>query len=80
MSKYSYRQLEAMAALPDSLRKSLQALIDLGGQATALQVAQKTNRTRPVECVRLNQLALMKLVEKHKDGKKIVYRLTEDLR
>lgn len=45
--------------LPDHYRKTIQALLDCGGEATSTMISQKTGRVRPVESSYLNSLLLI---------------------
>jgi hypothetical protein len=58
--------------LPDSLRKSMIAVQELG-EATAEETAVKTNRTRSVESIYLNQLVRMGLLQRIRRGKKVYF-------
>jgi Holliday junction resolvasome RuvABC ATP-dependent DNA helicase subunit len=64
--------VEGLLGLPDSLRKSMMALQELG-EATAEETAVKTNRTRSVESIYLNQLVRMGLLQRTRRGKKVYF-------
>ena len=66
--------VEGLLELPDSLRKSMMALQELG-EATAVETAQKTRRTRSVESIYLNQLVRMGLLQRERRGKKVYFGL-----
>ena len=59
--------------LPDSLRKTMIMMAELK-EATPEEVALKTNRTRGLENIYLNQLERMSYVEKVKRGKRVYFR------
>ena len=59
--------------LPDSLRKTMIMIAELK-EATPEEVALKTNRTRGLENIYLNQLERMSYVEKVKRGKRVYFR------
>jgi len=69
---------EVLLKVPAHLRKTLMALFDLG-EATASEVAPKTGRTRGLESIYLNQLARMKVIEKFRKGRKVLFRLAKYL-
>jgi len=58
--------------LPDHLRKTMIALIEMG-QATASQLAEKTGRVRNLESSYLNQLERMGLVERFREGRQLCF-------
>jgi len=69
---------EVLLKVPAHLRKTLLALFDLG-EATATEVAPKTGRTRGLESIYLNQLERMRVIEKHRKGRKVLFRLAKYL-
>ncbi|MEM2905884.1 MAG: transcriptional regulator [Candidatus Bathyarchaeia archaeon] len=69
---------EILLKVPAHLRKTLLALFDLG-EATASEIAPKTGRTRGLESIYLNQLERMKVVEKFRKGRKVLFRLAKYL-
>ena len=58
--------------LPDHLRKTMIALIEMG-QATASQLSEKTGRVRNLESSYLNQLERMGLVERFREGRQLCF-------
>ncbi len=60
--------------LPDTLRRTLLALQSLG-EATSEEVAGKTERTRSIETVYLNQLSRLKYVTRNRKGRKVYYKV-----
>ncbi len=66
--------VEGLLELPDSLRKSMMAIQELG-EATAEETAKKTRRTRSVESIYLNQLVRMGLLQRERRGKKVYFSL-----
>lgn len=58
--------------LPSHLQLTLRTLASIG-VATAAEVAVKTNRARAVESAYLNQLVLLEMVKKTKDGRKKIF-------
>lgn len=63
-----------LLSLPDALRRTLLALQSLG-EATAEEVAHKTERTRSIETVYLNQLCRLNFVTRKRMGRKIHYKV-----
>lgn len=61
-------------ALPDHLRKSYLALLDLGA-ASASEVSAITHRARAVESSYLNQLILLGHLRKWRDGRIAMFAL-----
>lgn len=59
--------------LPDSLRKTMITLAKLK-EATPEEIANKTNRTRGLENIYLNQLERLGYIEKAKRGKRVYFR------
>ena len=59
--------------LPDNLRKTVLALVQLG-EASPEEVAERTNRTRGLENIYLNQLERLGYIEKSKKGRRVYYR------
>lgn len=66
--------VEGLLELPDSLRKTMMAVQELR-EATAEETAEKTNRTRSVESIYLNQLVRMGLLQRIRRGKKVYFGL-----
>lgn len=64
--------------LPDNLRKTALAISVLG-DATAVEVAEKTGRTRNIESVYLNQLVRVRYLEKVRRGKKVFFKVKRPL-
>jgi hypothetical protein len=62
--------------MPDHLRKTKMTL-DRFGRATAEIVACETKRARAVESAYLNQLVLMGLVQKERDGRKVYFSVND---
>lgn len=62
--------------LPDTLRKSVVAIGELGGVATAEEVAKKTGRVRNLESIYLNQLVRMNRLNKMRKGRKVFFSTT----
>jgi len=60
--------------LPDSLRQTMLAMDKLK-EATTMEVAKKTGRSRSVESIHLNQLERMGYLEKYRKGRKIYFRI-----
>jgi len=63
-----------LLSLPDTLRRTLLALQSLG-EATAGDVAKKTERTRSIETVYLNQLCRLNFVTRRRVGRKVHYKV-----
>jgi len=59
--------------LPDSLRQTVLAMERLK-EATTIQVAAETGRSRSVESIHLNQLERMGYLQKFRSAKKIYFR------
>jgi predicted transcriptional regulator len=59
--------------LPDSLRKTMMAMIQLE-EASAKAIATETHRTRGMESIYLNQLVRLGYLEKIKRGRNIYFR------
>lgn len=70
--KYSKAELETMLRLPDSVRRTYQAMLELG-KASAGKVARKTGRARAYESMRLNQLVTMGLLRKRHEGRRAIF-------
>jgi Holliday junction resolvasome RuvABC ATP-dependent DNA helicase subunit len=66
--------LNELLALPSSLQKSMLAVQELG-EATASNVAEKTERDRTVENIYLNQLVRLKYINKERRGRKIYFKV-----
>lgn len=73
LGAYRMARLSALELLelPDTLRKSVVAIGELGGVATADEVATKTGRVRNLESVYLNQLVRMNRLSKTRKGRKV---------
>ncbi len=67
------RTLSSLLDIPDSIRRTLLAVEGLG-EATAPEVAEKTERTRGIETIYLNQLARMGYLSRSKKGRKIYFK------
>jgi predicted transcriptional regulator len=65
--------VEAAFELPDSLRRTIFALMEMG-EATAEEVAEKTGRTRSIETIYLNQLVRMGFLSRERRGRKIYFK------
>ncbi len=74
-SKLSKEDLIKLLKLPDHLRKTLIAVILLR-EATATQVAEKTNRARAVESNYLNQLERINLLKRNRKGRTVYFSTT----
>jgi DNA-binding transcriptional ArsR family regulator len=61
--------------LKDPVRKTLLALLDLGGEANAYNISLKTGITRPNVSSRLALLETLGYVEKNREGRRVYYRL-----
>ena len=61
------------ANLPPSLIKTLKGLIELGGHATAHEVATWTKRTTARESDYLNELYRLQVLEKNRKGHRVYY-------
>lgn len=66
--------LNDLLALPSSLQKSMMAVQELG-EATASNVAERTERDRTVENIYLNQLVRLKYINKERKGRKIYFKV-----
>jgi hypothetical protein len=62
-----------LLSLPDNIRKTAYALSKLGGQASAEEVSEVTERTRAIESSYLNQLDRMGYIGRKRDGHKVIY-------
>ena len=60
--------------LPDSLRKTVMTLQKLG-EATSQEVAEKTERTRTVETIYLNQLVRLGYLSRSRQGRKVYFKM-----
>ena len=60
--------------LPDSLRRTMLVMERLG-EATTVEVARETGRSRSVESIHLNQLERMGYLEKYRKGRKIYFKV-----
>jgi len=60
--------------LPDHLRKTVRALMDLG-EATAEEICKETDRSRSLESAYLNSLKTMGYVEKTRKGQLVYYKI-----
>ena len=60
--------------LPDSLRRTMLVMERLG-EATTVDVARETGRSRSVESIHLNQLERMGYLEKYRKGRKIYFKV-----
>ena len=49
------------------------------GEATTVDVARETGRSRSVESIHLNQLERMGYLEKHRKGRKIYFKISRPL-
>lgn len=68
--------LIGILALPDHLRKTY-LVMQVHPYSTADDVARETKRARAVESAYLNQLALMGLVQKERQGRKAFFHNTK---
>lgn len=59
--------------LPYSLYRTYHALESIGGEATASEVAERIGFQRAPESVKLNTLALLKVVKREQVGKTVVF-------
>ena len=64
--------------LPDSLRRTMLVMERLG-EATTVDVARETGRSRSVESIHLNQLERMGYLEKYRKGRKIYFKVSRPL-
>lgn len=66
---------------PDHLRKTMRGLIELGGRATASELAKKTKRARAVESGYLNQIIHFQPspLQKEHSGRKVYFCLKTTL-
>ena len=64
--------------LPDSLRRTMLVMERLG-EATTVDVARETGRSRSVESIHLNQLERMGYLEKYRKGRKIYFKISRPL-
>jgi len=62
-----------LLALPDSLRKTMLVVQDIG-EGTANDVAKESGRTRNVETIYLNQLVRMGYLTRERKGRKIFFK------
>jgi len=62
--------------LPDSLRRTMLVMERLG-EATTVEVARETGRSRSVESIHLNQLERMGYLEKYRKGRKIYFKVPQ---
>jgi hypothetical protein len=61
-------------SLPEHLRQTMQAIVTFG-EATALQVSEKTGRSRAAESDYLNQLVDRGFLKKVRRGREIIFRV-----
>ena len=75
LGAYHMARLSAveLLELPDILRKSIVAIGELGGVATAEEVAEKTGRVRNLESIYLNQLVRMDRLSKTRKGRRVFF-------
>lgn len=68
--------LDAMTllSLPDHLRKTAIAICKLG-RSTAHDIAEETDRARAVESNYLNQLVMMRLLKRERQGRKVYFQV-----
>lgn len=69
---YSKSELKKMINLPDPIRRTYQLMLELGS-ASAKEVSERTGRARAYESLRLNQLVLLGLLTKRRDGRKVIF-------
>jgi len=70
----SQKQLYHVLKFPKHLQVSLTSLLKLG-LASANQVAAVTGKARAVESSYLNQLAVMRIVQKQHQGRKVFFKV-----
>lgn len=73
LEEYCYRFCP-LRKLPDHLLKTLRVLYVLK-HATASEVSRMTGRARAVESGYLNQLVIMNLVGKHREGQIVIFNI-----
>ncbi len=75
----NYDDIPAWMKLPTHVKKTLLALIKLGGSGTSSDVAKITGRARAVESGRFNQLLLNPEIKlrRHREGRKVIWTLEE---
>jgi hypothetical protein len=61
-----------LLSIPDHLRETAMTLAKIG-DATAEQVANETGRTRESESAKLNQLYRMAIVNRRREGRRIIF-------
>jgi len=65
--------IESLLELPDSLRKTMLAINELG-EATADEIPKITGRVRSVESIYLNELVRMGRLAKTRKGRKVFFK------
>jgi DNA-binding transcriptional regulator GbsR (MarR family) len=78
MSRLPREILEKAVQLRDPLKTVFIALYTAGKPCTAAEVAQLTGKARAYICMRLNQLADMKLVKVTRQGRTKLYEAIKD--
>jgi len=63
-----------LMSLPEHLRRSMEVIVTLG-EATAQEVAEKTERSRAAESDYLNQLVDRGFLKKEKKGREVVFQV-----
>ena len=71
-------ELIGLLQLPDHLRRTMTALIELG-EASADMVARQTGRTRPTESDCLNQLVRLGYTKKRRKGLTVYFSVRKDV-
>jgi hypothetical protein len=66
---------EYLLSFPDHIRKTIYALIVLGGKANSDEVADITKRTRAAESGYMNQLVARGELVKRREGRKVYFML-----
>lgn len=76
-NKGSMKRIDSIGFLdlPKHLQETYRALLTTGKESTAVEIANRTSRQRPVESDYLNQLVRMNYVRKYRKGKKVYFSL-----
>lgn len=64
--------------IPTYIMKTLSGLIEVGMEATAKQVANRTGRSYPSESRYLNELHRLGILEKRREGRSIYFKISSD--
>ena len=78
LERLSREQLERLLRLPNSLRRTMIAILELG-EATAEGVAERTGRLRATESAYLNRLVRLNYLEKRREKRRVMFSIAHAL-